>query len=97
MKVVIDLYLRLVVGWSMKSTMATELVLDALMMAVMVNVGELMGHEFIGAEANPNASVDDIANLAAARQCRGPQVTPCQGNICSDGPEGKQRRFQTGL
>ena len=32
--VVIDLYSRAVVGWSMKSTMATELVLDALMMAV---------------------------------------------------------------
>ncbi len=32
--VVIDLYSRAVVGWSMKSTMATELVLDALMMAM---------------------------------------------------------------
>jgi putative transposase len=32
--VVIDLYSRCVVSWSMKSTMATELVLDALMMAV---------------------------------------------------------------
>jgi len=32
--VVIDLYSRAVVSWSMKSTMATELVLDALMMAV---------------------------------------------------------------
>lgn len=32
--VVIDLYSRAVVGWSMKSTMATALVLDALMMAV---------------------------------------------------------------
>ena len=32
--VVIDLYSRAVVGWSMNSTMATELVLDALMMAV---------------------------------------------------------------
>lgn len=32
--VVIDLYSRAVVGWSMKSTMATELVRDALMMAV---------------------------------------------------------------
>lgn len=32
--VVIDLYSRLVVGWSMGSSMATELVLDALMMAV---------------------------------------------------------------
>ena len=32
--VVIDLYSRAVVGWSMKSTMATEVVLDALMMAV---------------------------------------------------------------
>jgi putative transposase len=32
--VVIDLYSRAMVGWSMKSTMATELVLDALMMAV---------------------------------------------------------------
>ena len=32
--VVVDLYSRTVVGWSMKATMATELVLDALMMAV---------------------------------------------------------------
>lgn len=32
--VVIDLYSRAVVGWSMNSTMTTELVLDALMMAV---------------------------------------------------------------
>jgi len=32
--VVIDLYSRAVVGWSMKATMATELALDALMMAV---------------------------------------------------------------
>ena len=32
--VVIDLYSRAVVGWSMKSTMATALLLDALMMAV---------------------------------------------------------------
>lgn len=32
--VVIDLYSRAVVGWSMKPTMATEIVLDALMMAV---------------------------------------------------------------
>lgn len=32
--VVIDLYSRAVVGWSMKPTMATELVLDALTMAV---------------------------------------------------------------
>lgn len=32
--VVIDLYSRAVVGWSMKATMATELVLDAMMMAV---------------------------------------------------------------
>ena len=32
--VVIDLHSRAVVGWSMKSTMITELVLDALMMAV---------------------------------------------------------------
>ena len=32
--VVIDLYSRAVVGWSMQSTMATQLVLDALMMAV---------------------------------------------------------------
>ena len=32
--VVIDLYSRAVVGWSMNSTMATELVLDAMMMAV---------------------------------------------------------------
>ena len=31
---VIDLYSRMVVGWSMNSTMATELVLDALTMAV---------------------------------------------------------------
>jgi putative transposase len=31
--VVIDLYSRMVVGWSMKSTMTTELALDALMMA----------------------------------------------------------------
>jgi putative transposase len=31
--VVIDLYSRAVVGWSMNSIMATELVLDALMMA----------------------------------------------------------------
>jgi len=30
----IDLYSRAVVGWSMNSTMATELVLDAMMMAV---------------------------------------------------------------
>ena len=34
MTVLIDLYSRAVVGWSMKATMATELVLDALMMAV---------------------------------------------------------------
>ena len=33
--VVIDLYSRAVVSWSMKATMATELVLDALMMAVL--------------------------------------------------------------
>lgn len=32
--VVIDLYSRTVVGWSMKSSMATEIVLDALLMAV---------------------------------------------------------------
>ena len=32
--VMIDLYSRAVVGWSMKSTMATEIVLDALLMAV---------------------------------------------------------------
>ena len=32
--VVIDLYSRTVVGWSMKSTMATDIVLDALTMAV---------------------------------------------------------------
>lgn len=32
--VVIDLYSRSVVGWSMKPTMATEIVLDALTMAV---------------------------------------------------------------
>lgn len=32
--VVLDLYSRAVVGWSMKATMTTELVLDALMMAV---------------------------------------------------------------
>ena len=32
--VVIDLYSRVVVGWSMNSTMATEAVLDAMMMAV---------------------------------------------------------------
>ena len=32
--IVIDLYSRAVVGRSMKATMATELVLDALMMAV---------------------------------------------------------------
>ena len=32
--VVIDLYSRTVVGWSMKPTMATEIVLDALLMAV---------------------------------------------------------------
>ena len=32
--VVIDLYSRTVVGWSMISTMATELVLNAMMMAV---------------------------------------------------------------
>jgi putative transposase len=32
--VVIDLYSRAVVGWSMNSTMATEVVLDAMMMAV---------------------------------------------------------------
>ena len=32
--VVIDLYSRAVVGWSMKATLAMELVLDALMMAV---------------------------------------------------------------
>lgn len=32
--VVIDLYSRIVVGWSMNATMATELVLDALTMAV---------------------------------------------------------------
>jgi putative transposase len=32
--VVIDLYSRLVVGWSMSASVATELVLDALMMAV---------------------------------------------------------------
>ena len=32
--VVIDLYSRSVVGWTMNSTMATELVLDSLMMAV---------------------------------------------------------------
>ncbi len=32
--VVIDLYSRLVVGWSMKSSMPTEIVLDALLMAV---------------------------------------------------------------
>jgi putative transposase len=32
--VVIDLYSRAVIGWSMKATMATELVLDAMMMAV---------------------------------------------------------------
>ena len=32
--VVIDLYSRAVVGWSMNSTMATELVLDAMMMAI---------------------------------------------------------------
>ena len=34
MAVVIDLYSRNVVGWSMKPTMATEIVLDALLMAV---------------------------------------------------------------
>jgi|TARA_B110000971_G_C19923914_1_gene460586 putative transposase len=32
--VLIDLYLWAVVGWSMKATIATELVLDAMMMAV---------------------------------------------------------------
>jgi len=32
--VVVDLYSRIVVGWSMKSTLSRELVLDALMMAV---------------------------------------------------------------
>lgn len=32
--VVIDLYSRAVIGWSMKSTMVTEIVLDALLMAV---------------------------------------------------------------
>lgn len=31
---VVDLYSRMVVGWSMKSTLASELVLDALLMAV---------------------------------------------------------------
>lgn len=33
--VVIDLYSRIVLGWSMKPRMATELVLDALIMAVL--------------------------------------------------------------
>jgi len=32
--VVIDLFSRLVVGWSMKSRMITDLVLDALLMAL---------------------------------------------------------------
>lgn len=32
---VIDLYLRTLVAWSMKPTMATEIVLDALLMAVL--------------------------------------------------------------
>lgn len=32
--VVIDLYSRAVIGWSMKSSMATEIVLDALLMAI---------------------------------------------------------------
>jgi putative transposase len=32
--VVVDLYSRIVVGWSMKSTLSRELVLDALLMAV---------------------------------------------------------------
>lgn len=32
--VVLDLYSRAVVGWSMQATMTTELVLDALMMAI---------------------------------------------------------------
>ena len=34
MAVVVDLYSRIVVGWSMKSTLSRELVLDALLMAV---------------------------------------------------------------
>jgi putative transposase len=34
LSVVVDLYSRIVIGWSMKSTMARDLVLDALLMAV---------------------------------------------------------------
>jgi hypothetical protein len=66
-------------------------------LSVMVTVGVPMGQSLKDAEANPEASVDDIANLAAARQCGGAQVSPCKRNVCPDRPEWKQCQYQTEL
>ena len=74
--VVIDLYSRAVVGWSMNSTMATELVLDALMMAVWRRrpKAPVMIHSDQGSQFGS----DDFN-----RWCKDNQLTPsmsCRGN-----------------
>jgi putative transposase len=66
---VIDLYSRMVVGWSMNSSMATELVLDALTMAVWRRrpTGPVMIHSDQGSQFGS----DDFA-----RWCKDNQLVP---------------------
>jgi putative transposase len=55
--VIIDLYSRKVIGWSMKSTLETEIVLDALLMAVWRRkpVGEVIIHSDQGSQFSSDA------------------------------------------
>ena len=67
--VVIDLYSRAVIGWSMKPTMATELVLDALLMAVWRR--NLKQPVIIHSDQGSQFGSDDFT-----RWCRDHQLTP---------------------
>lgn len=67
--VVIDLYSRLVVGWSMKSSMPTEIVLDALLMAVWRRKPKQP--VIIHSDQGSQFSSDDFA-----RWCRDHRLTP---------------------
>lgn len=67
--VVIDLFSRSVVGWSMKSTIANELALDALMMAVWRR--RPRGSVIIHSDQGSQLGSDDFT-----RWCRAHQLVP---------------------
>jgi transposase InsO family protein len=97
---ILDVYSRVIVGWQIASHLSTELVLDALEMAIWrrdLTTGELIHHSDAGSQLRFKGSSQHCLVRESVGARRGPRLVSSSRGSCGAGCSGLKRRHRDRL